>query len=339
MKRKTGFSDKIFDEFNIELADNFARKNKKRSKKYIDKHDLNHSQENYQLLESFKDGSYKTSKYHLYTIYETKERLIYRLPYYPDRIAHHAIMNVMEEFWNKQFIRTTYSCITGRGIHKCLKDVSKTLKRYPEETKYYLKLDIKKFYPNIDHEILKNDIIRKKIKDKKLLVILDEIIDSVKSVGDTKGVPIGNYLSQFFANLYLTYFDIWCKQELKCKWYFRYADDIVIFSSDKEYLHKVLICIKLYLRHVLKLEVKSNYRICPVEPRGVDFVGYVIHHNKVLIRKSIKKKIYKLYNNYMKGNISYEDFYKRWPAYYGWLKYSTDKHIYNYILTNLNYRK
>ena len=85
--------------------------------------------------------------------------------------------------------------------------MSRTLHRYPNETLYCLKLDIKKFYPSINLEILKQ-IIRKKIKDKKLLVILDEIIDSIKTTGDTKGVPIGNYLSQFFANLYLTYFDI-----------------------------------------------------------------------------------------------------------------------------------
>jgi hypothetical protein len=88
-------------------------------------------------------------------------------------------------------------------------------------------MDIKKFYPSITHSILK-DIIRKKIKDKKLLFLLDEIIDS------TDGVPIGNYLSQFFANLYLAYFDHWVKEELKAKYYYRYADDLVILSDSKE---------------------------------------------------------------------------------------------------------
>lgn len=110
------------------------------------------------------------------------------MPYYPDRIAHHAIMNILEPVWMKQFISTTYSCIKGRGIHKCLKDLKYVLRKYPNKTTYCLKFDIKKFYPSINHRILKR-IIRRKIKDKTLLKILDEIIDSAN------GVPIGNYLS------------------------------------------------------------------------------------------------------------------------------------------------
>lgn len=134
----------------------------------------------------------------------------------------------------KQFISTTYSCIKGRGIHKCLKDLKCALCKHPNETTYCLKFDIKKFYPSINHRILKR-IIRRKIKDKTLLKILDEIIDSAN------GVPIGNYLSQYFANLYLTPFDRYCKSTLKCKFYYRYADDIVILSNDKQWLHGILL--------------------------------------------------------------------------------------------------
>lgn len=241
-------------------------------------------------------------------------------------------MNILEPFWKKQFIRTTYSCIKGRGIHRCLHDVYHTLHKYPEKTLYCLKLDIKKFYPSIDHNILKS-IIRKIIKDRRLLSLLDEIIDSVEY-----GVPIGNYLSQFFANLYLTYFDIWCKQELKCKWYFRYADDIIILSSNKKFLHKVLICIKLYLKEVLKLEVKTNYRIFPVS-QGIDFVGYVIYPNKIRLRKLIKIRLLRLLNCYMEGRISYIEFHKRFASYKGWLQYTTDKGLINYINKNLKYRE
>lgn len=103
------------------------------------------------------------------------------------------------------------------------------------------------------------DIIKRKIKDKSLLILLIGIIYSAD------GVPIGNYLSQFFANLYLAYFDHWVKEELKCKFYFKYADDIVILSSDKDFLRRVLIAIKMYLKEVLNLRLKSNYQIFPVE--------------------------------------------------------------------------
>jgi hypothetical protein len=140
-------------------------------------------------------------------------------------------------------------------------------------------MDITKFYPSIDHNILKS-IISRKIKDTKVLEILYEIIDSVNGINGVygKGVPIGNYLSQYFANLYLTGFDHWCKEELKCRYYYRYADDIVILGESKAHLRNVLVAIKLYLKHVLKLGVKGNYQIFPVESRGIDFVGYVFRH-------------------------------------------------------------
>lgn len=150
-------------------------------------------------------------------------------------------------------------------------------------------MDITKFYPSIDHNILKS-IISRKIKDTKVLEILYEIIDSVNGINGIygKGVPIGNYLSQYFANLYLTGFDHWCKEELKCRYYYRYADDIVILGESKAHLRNVLVAIKLYLKHVLKLGVKGNYQIFPVESRGIDFVGYVFRHDYIRVRKGIK---------------------------------------------------
>lgn len=114
------------------------------------------------------------------------------------------------------------------------------------------------------------------------------------------GVPIGNYLSQFFANLYLSELDHLCKEELKCKFYYRYADDIVILSDDKNFLHKVLIYIKLYV-NTIGLKVKDNYQIYPVDSRGINFVGYVFYHTHTLIRKSIKYKIIRLVNSYLTG--------------------------------------
>lgn len=248
MKRYNGLHDKLCTIENIEVADDNARKNK--NKKYgINKHDKNRQYENEDLVDKLLNLKYKTSKYSLYKIYEPKERIIYRLPYYPDRIAHHAIMNVVKDIWTKSFIHNTYSCIEGRGIHLCASNLKRDLKKYPNETTYCLKLDIKKFYPSIPHNGLK-ECIRKKIKDKDFLIILDEIIDSTDSVRNTSskltgkegvGVPIGNYLSQYFANLYLSELDHLCKEELKCKFYYRYADDIVILSNDKDFLHKVLI--------------------------------------------------------------------------------------------------
>lgn len=251
MKRIGYLHEKIYAEDNIDLADVNARRNK-RKREDIKKHDEYRDLENFILSLDIRNLEYKTSPYHTFKVYEPKERIIFKLPYYPDRIAHHSIMNIMEPIWTKIFINHTYSSMKNRGIHKLAKDLKRVLTCYPKETVYCLKIDIHKFYPSINHDIL-YEIIKKKIKDQKVLCLLKEIIYSAE------GVPIGNYLSQYFANLYLTYFDHWIKEELKCKYYFRYADDIVILSDDKNYLRSVLLAIKLYLKTVLKLELKPNY--------------------------------------------------------------------------------
>lgn len=326
VKRKGGLFNRVCELKNIIIADKNARKNKKKSKSEIDTHDRRLLEDNIKLQKLLKSLKYKTSKYSKFKIYEPKEREIFKLPYYPDRITHHAIMNILKPFWTRQFIENTYSCIEGRGIHRCLKHLKKDLKRTKnsEETKYCLKLDIKKFYPSIDHSILKN-IIEHKLKDKKLLKLLFEIIDSTNKVEGCiygKGVPIGNYLSQYFANLYLTPFDHWCKEELKCRYYYRYADDIVILSSSKRKLRNILIAIKVYLNVVLNLKVKDNYQIFPVEVRGIDFVGYVIKHNFIKVRKSIKIRLKDKVSSY-----TYIRLKVVLPSYIGWLKHCNSRHL------------
>ena len=181
-------------------------------------------------------------------------------------------------------------------------------------------MDIRKFYPSINHDIL-YEIIQKKLKDPELLTLLKEIINSAD------GVPIGNYLSQFFANLYLAYFDHWVKEELKCKFYYRYADDVVILDGDKNHLRNILLAIKIYLKYVLKLELKPNYQIFPVDDRGIDFVGYKFYHSHILLRKSIKKKLFKLIKRYKDKKIGKEELKRRMQSYFGWLKYCNSKHL------------
>lgn len=143
MKRYSGLHNRLCTIENIEVADDNARKNK--NKKYgINKHDRNRQYENENLLDKLFNLKYKTSKYSLYKIYEPKERIIYRLPYYPDRIAHHAIMNVVKDIWTKSFIHNTYSCIEGRGIHLCANNLKRDLRKYPNKTTYCLKLEMVK---------------------------------------------------------------------------------------------------------------------------------------------------------------------------------------------------
>lgn len=193
----------------------------------------------------------------------------------------------------------------------------KTDLKNTSQTQYCLKLDIKKFYPSVDNEILKK-IVRKKIKDSELLYLIDDIINSAQ------GIPIGNYLSQYFGNVYLNDFDHWIKEKKRVKYYYRYVDDIVILSATKEQLHTLLTEIQEYLEKNLNLEVKGNYQIFPVAARGIDFVGYRFYHTHTLMRKSIKKAFGKA----MKKNNP-----KSIASYYGWASHCNSKNL----LKKLNY--
>jgi RNA-directed DNA polymerase len=280
MKRLSNLYARICDMDNLRLADERASKGK--SKQYgVVVHRKNQDDNLMLLRRMLLDRTYQTSTYETFKVYEPKEREVYRLPYFPDRIAHHAIMNILEPVFVSVFTADTYSCIKGRGIHGAFNSLKKALKDV-DETTYCLKLDITKFYPSVDHTILKQ-LLRRKFKDQDLLWLLDEIIDSAP------GLPIGNYLSQYLANFYLTYFDHWIKEEKRVKYYFRYADDLVILSGSKQHLHKLLEDIKMYLGEELGLQVKRNYQVFPVASRSIDFVGYRFYHTHILLRKSIKQ--------------------------------------------------
>lgn len=315
LKRIGNLYEQIYAIDNLRLADSIARKGKLKQFGVIE-HDKNRDANILLLHAMLKNKTYKTSQYTTFTVFEPKERLIFRLPYFPDRITHHAMMNILEPIFMSTFTADTYSSIKGRGIHLALRKLKTALCDF-DNTTYCLKLDIKKFYPSIDHEILKK-LIRRKIKDKDLLWLLDEIIDS------TSGVPIGNYLSQTLANFYLTYFDHWAKENLHIRYYFRYADDMVILANNKPYLHDILFKIKNYLLTNLKLIVKDNYQIFPVEARGVDFVGYVFGHTHIHLRKSIKQNFARmLVHNKNKQSTA---------SYLGWAKHCNSKHLVKKIL-------
>lgn len=319
MKRKGYLFEEVFDIENLKLAHKNAKKGKNhyREVKMVDSNpDFYLSWLSY-IIEN---EMFETSKY-TPMIKESdsgKVREILKLPYYPDRIVHHAIIQVVGDIWLKALIRDTYSSIKGRGIHDGLRRLKKAL-RDKEETKYCLKLDIKKYYQSIPNEQLKN-VVAKKIKDDKFLNLVNEIIDS------TDGVPIGNYLSQYFGNLYISDIDHRVKE--KCKYYFRYCDDIVILSNSKKELHKILEILNAELKKK-ELEIKGNWQIFPVDVRGIDFLGYRFFHDYTLLRKTIKQNMKKRFRK-IKNNKDIESSnINSAMSYYGWLKYANCKNLLN----------
>lgn len=341
MKRIGNLYGKVISMENLRLADEKARRGKLRTYG-VRVHDRNREADLLALHEALLTKTFKTSDYDVFTIHEPKEREIYRLPYYPDRIVHHAIMNVLEDIWVRTFTYNTYSCIKGRGIDGCARRVGRIIRSYEGKPLYCLKIDIKKYYPSIDHEVLK-DLVRRRIKDKDLLWLIDEIIDSAQ------GLPIGNYLSQYLANLMLAYFMHWVNERLPYEVQevlgltekphidsTEYADDIVFLSDSKEVMRTAFGLIRSYIEDRLRLTVKGNWQIFPIADnkqarngRALDYVGYQFFRKQRLMRKSIKK-------NYCRAVAALnrrspppdpKTYKRKICSWLGWARYSNSRHL------------
>lgn len=255
MKRYGNIYEKIYNIENLRLAHKNAKKGKGWYKEVL-MIDENPDYYLKLLQKQLIEKTYHTSKYESFIKKDgEKERVIYKLPYFPDRICQWAILQIIEPILIKNLTIDTYSAIPDRGIHFGLKRVQKNIIMNEKGCRYCLKIDAKQYYPSIDHKILKEKY-RKIFKDKDLLWLLDEIIDSTE---ENAGIPIGNYLSQYSGNFYLSSFDHWIKEEKYIKHYHRYMDDIVIFGKTKEDLRLLLKDIHLYFEEKLHLTIKDNW--------------------------------------------------------------------------------
>ena len=280
-----------------------------------------------QIWELLESESFIPSPYKEKVINDGKERHLKIAPLIPDRIVHHCLVDVLEEYLQRLFIANTYACVRGRGIHKCLQDLNRALQRDKRGTRYCLKIDIRHYYDNIDHEVLKR-IIAKSVGDKRLLRLIYLIIDSTEG----KGIPIGFLTSQHFANWYLTPFDHWIKEVMRVRYYYRYMDDIVVLGRTKTELHELLEAMRRYLGEELLLEIKPSWQIFPVDARSIDFVGYKSNHYNVLVRASILKrywrKLHKLQRNSKQcGGITFEQAVHELASHYGWLQHCDREHF------------
>lgn len=284
MKRFGNLYPRICSYENLLVAHQKARRGKagQPGVRAVEAHTPEHLEK---LQQTLIEKKFTTSEYEHFMVREPKPRWISKLPYFPDRIVHHAVMNVIQPIWDRIFIHDVYSAIPGRGIHAALDRLRKFL-RNSAETRYCLQFDIEQFYPSVNHDILM-ELIARKIKCPDTLWLLEDI---VRSTGGEKGIPIGNYLSQYFANIYLNWFDHWLKETLRIKYYIRYADDGVILAGSKRRLRAILGAIQIYLEKNLQLGLNNKTQVYPVADRGIDFVGYRTFPEYVLLRKRSARK-------------------------------------------------
>ena len=270
--------------------------------------------------------SYKPSPYVIKNIHDganKKDRIIYKPRYFPDQIIHWALMLQLEPVIMRGMYEYSCGSVPGRGTSYGQKVLRKWLDSDPKGTKYCLKMDISKFYPSIDNEILKEKF-RGKVKDKSCLWLIDTIIDS------SQGLPIGNYTSQWFSNFYLQVLDHWIKEYLGVKYYIRYVDDLVLLGPNKKKLHKVRKALDFYLS-IISLDIKDNWQVFKVDSRGIDFLGFRFFRNKSILRKRNALRIRRRFKKISKkGRLNYRDACAV-ISYWGWIKRSDSYSFYQSI--------
>lgn len=300
--------EKIYDFQNLYKAHTVARRSKRTTREVIE-FEMNLSKNLTELSNSLKDGTYKMHDYYTFNIYDPKFRVISAL-YYQDRVVQHCLCDeVLAPILDKKLIYDNSACRIGKGTHFAIGRVSKFLHRFYNRygtSGYFLKCDIRKFFDNIDHNILKEKL-SKVIFDEKVLKLLYQIIDSFE-ITEGKGLPLGNQTSQWFAIFYLDSFDRFIKEQLKIKCYSRYMDDCILIHQDKEYLKNCLQKMEMYVNANLSLNFNEKTGIFPIK-NGVDYLGWHIYltESGKVIRKLKQQTKYKYKRKLKYFKIAYAD--------------------------------
>jgi retron-type reverse transcriptase len=346
MKRAGSLWPQIVDFENLLYANKRARKSKRFYPNILDFND-NLESELLQLQQELITDNYQPGNYRTFQIFEPKPRLISAAPY-RDRVVHHALCQIINPIFEKSLIYDCYANRVGFGSHRALRRFT----QFTRSHRYILQCDIKKYFPSIDHQILKT-ILARKIKCVKTLNLIYKIIDNSNIQEPSfdyfpndnlftpwerrKGLPIGNLTSQIFANIYLNYFDHFMQEELKVGAYLRYVDDFAIFSNDREFLVNIRERLENYL-------VDLRLKIHPIKSQifatrhGANFVGFRVFPDNIRIRndnlRRARIRLKKLQKVYFFHHISLKKLIERLRAWEAHLNYANSyklrQNIFNY---------
>jgi retron-type reverse transcriptase len=253
------------------------------------------------LINELEWDMYEARPYRRFRVYEPKKRLI-SAPAFRDRVVHHALVQIIGPLFENRFVSETYACMIGRGTHAAVKHSRECIiaARNKWDHYYVLKGDVSDFFASVDQDIMRA-LIRRVVADKKILRLIDKIIQSHESADrDGKGIPIGALTSQLFANVYLDPLDHFLKEVCQVKYYARYMDDFVILHNDKNYLRELMGKIETFLHDKLKLNLNPKTGIFPIS-HGVNFCGYRIWPTHTKPRKSTVKRAKKRFRKFVKN--------------------------------------
>lgn len=253
------------------------------------------------LYTDLKNKTYVHGPYSAFNISDPKPRNIHKA-IVRDRVLHHLIYKELYRYFDERFIFDSYSCRKKKGTHRALDRfkyfAGKVSKNYTR-TCYVLKCDIKKFFASVDHSVLMK-ILERHIADPDILDLIHIIISSFHTASPGVGLPLGNLTSQLWVNLYMHEFDMYLKQELREKYYLRYADDFVILTDDKKYLEDILPKLHVYLNEKLRLTLHEHKVHIKTYDSGLDFLGWVHFPYHRQIRATTKRKVVLIMKGYPK---------------------------------------
>ncbi|MEG4347954.1 RNA-directed DNA polymerase [Microcoleus sp. A003_D6] len=315
MKRYDNLWSEIISFENLLVAARKAQKGK-RFRHNVLAFNYNLETELLKLQAELANKTYTPGAYRTFEIVEPKRRMISAAPY-RDRVLHHALCNIIVPLFDRTFIHDSYANRVGFGTHRALRRFTE----FARSSRYVLQCDIKKYFPSIDHEILKA-LVRRKLKCPDTLWLVDKIInnsnaqepvieyfrgdDLLTPVNRRRGLPIGNLSSQFYANVYLNGFDHYIKEQLKVQKYVRYVDDFALFSDDRGFLADARLGVEEYL-------VNLRLKIHPIKSQlfetkeGANFLGFRILPDRIRVRtenlRRGKRRVRQMQVEYYEGKI------------------------------------
>ena len=316
----------------------------KQGKKDVMEFERNLEDHIFALQEELVNKTYTHGAYHTFHIWDPKHRVINKAEV-RDRVVHHLLFNYLEPIWQPRFIHQSYSCQKDKGVHLGVEEVSRALRKITKNYTrgvFVLKLDIKKFFDSIDHEVLLG-LLRVRVHDMDILWLLERIVRSFSSGRPGKGVPIGNLTSQIFANVYLNELDYFVKHRLKVRYYFRYADDFVLLHEDRNYLETMQGEIAKFLWQRLSLTLHPRKIILKKFRQGIDFLGYVLRPHYRVLRTKTKQRMFKKTGQrvdvYNRGEINEYALNQTLQSYLGMLSHCNGHRMEEQLKNEIWYKK
>lgn len=314
---------KICDYQNLKFAFKKAKKGKT-SKSYVIEFEKNFIKNLMNLRNELIFHTYKPKPIKTFILREPKTRKISKSAF-RDRVVHHTLCIIIEPIFDKTFIYDSYANRKGKGVHSALKRFDKFKRKASKNNTrncYVLKADIRHYFDTVDQNILIK-IISRKIKDKRVIWLIREILRNHKSKKAGEGMPLGNLTSQFFANVYLNELDQFIKHKLRVKYYIRYVDDFAILHSSKKIIEKYKEKVNKFLKTKLKVELHPDKsKIIPLY-KGINLLGFKVFYYHKLLKKSnlkkFRKKLVVFKKRYKKGLIDGKEILE---SVNGWFSYA-----------------